>query len=166
MLCCLRSSVRRVTSVGCAVKTGCTQIAFNTRSSSSHAHAIRLEPLADVVEAERLRRRRVAQIRAAAADAVHLLGHVDHLEVGRERADEVARRARGERAEQALELALRGGIALAVRDRELARGLDEVEQRLAALLAHELADELAEPVHVLAQRLVLLREEDVGADCA
>jgi hypothetical protein len=34
----------------------------------------------------------------------------------------------------------------------------------AALLAHELADELAEPMHVLAQRTVLLREEDVGAD--
>jgi len=62
--------------------------------------------------------------------------------------------------------ALRGGIALALRDRELARRFHEIEQRLAALLAHELADELAEPVHVLAQRLLLLREEDVGADGA
>ena len=59
--------------------------------------ALRLEPLQDVDEAERLRRARVAQIRAAAADAVHLLRHVDHLEVGRERADEIARRARRQR---------------------------------------------------------------------
>jgi hypothetical protein len=34
------------------------------------------------------------------------------------------------------------------------------------LLANELADELAEPVHVLAQRTIFLREKDVGADGA
>ena len=82
----------------------------------------------------------------------------------RERADEVARRARRQRSQQQLELAVGRLIAFAMRDRELARRLDEIEQRLAALLAHELADELAEPVHVLAQCTVLLREEDVGAD--
>ena len=69
-------------------------------------------------------------------------------------------------AEQQLQLAVGRLIAFAVRDRELARGLDEIEQRLAALLAHELADELAEPMHVLAQRAILLREEDVRADRA
>ena len=62
--------------------------------------------------------------------------------------------------------AVRGVIAFAVRDRELARGFDEVEQRLAALLEHELPDELAEPMDVLAQRTILLREKDVGADGA
>jgi len=51
-----------------------------------------------------------------------------------------------------------------MRDREAARRLHEVEQGLAALLAHDLADELAQAMHVLAQRAVLLREEDVGAD--
>ena len=69
-------------------------------------------------------------------------------------------------AEQQLQLAVGALVALAVRDRELARRLDEIEQRLAALLAHELADELAEPMHVLAQRTILLREKDVGADGA
>ena len=128
--------------------------------------AVGLEPLQDVEEAERLRRRRVAQIRAAAAQPVHLLRHVDHLEVRRERADEVARGARCERAEQGLELAVGRGVAFAMRDRGFARGLDEVEQRLAALLAHDFADELAEPMHVLAQRLIFFGEKDVGADGA
>jgi len=43
-------------------------------------------------------------------------------------------------------------IALAVRDRELARGSTR-SNSASRLLAHEVADELAEPVHVLAQRL-------------
>ncbi len=89
--------------------------------------ALRFKPLQDVHEAERLRRAGVAQIGAAAADAVHLLRHVDHLEVGRERADEIPRRARRQRREQQLQLAVRGMVALAVRDRELARRLDEIE---------------------------------------
>ncbi len=127
---------------------------------------LRFEPLQDVDEAERLRRARVAQIRPAAADAVHLLRHVDHLEVGRERADEVPRRARRQGPQQRLQLAVGALVAFAMRDRQLARRLDEVEQRLAALLAHELADELAEPMHVLAQRTIFFREKDVGADGA
>ena len=166
MLCSLRSNVRRVTSVGCAMNTGWMRIAASARSISSPSTPCALQPLQDVDEAERLRRARVAQIGAAAADAVHLLRHVDHLEVGRERADEIARGARRQRREQQLQLAVRGLVAFAVRDRELARRLDEIEQRLAALLAHELADELAEPMHVLAQRAILLREEDVRADRA
>ena len=128
--------------------------------------ALRLQPLQNVDEPERLRCARVAQIRAAAADAVHLLRHVDHLKVRRERADEVARGARRQRRQQQLEVAVGRLIALAVRDREPARRLDEIEQRLAALLAYELADELAEPVHVLAQRTVLLRKKDVRSDGA
>src|SRR6185503_15199225 len=127
-------------------------------------YALRFEPLQNVDEPERLRRARVAQVGAAAADSVDLLRHVDHLEVRRERADEVACRARRQRREQLLELAIGRLIAFAVRDRQLARRLDEIEQGLAALLAHELADELAEPMDVLAQRAVLLREEDVRAD--
>ncbi len=166
MLCSLRSSVRRVTSVGCAMNTGWIEDRRQRALELVAVDALRLEPLKDVDEAERLRRARVAQIRAAAANAVHLLRHVDHLEVGRERADEVARGARRQRREQQLQLAVGRLVAFPVRDRELARRLDEIEQGLAALLAHELADELAEPMHVLAQRTVLFREEDVRADRA
>ena len=166
MLCSLRSSVRRVTSVGCAMNTGWIRDRRQRALDLVAVDALRLEPLQDVDEAERLRRARVAQVRAAAADAVHFLRHVDHLEVGRERANEIARGARRQRPEQALQLAVGGLVAFAMRDRELAGRLDEIEQRLAALLAHELADELAEPMHVLAQRAILLREKDVGADGA
>ena len=66
----------------------------------------------------------------------------------------------------AFQLAVCALISFTMRDRELASRFDEIEQRLAALLAHELADELAEPMHVLAQCAVLLREKDVGADGA
>ena len=59
---------------------------------------LRFEPLQDVDETERLRGAGVAQISSAAADAVHLLRHVDHLEVGRERADEIARGTGRQRA--------------------------------------------------------------------
>ena len=128
--------------------------------------AVGFEPLEDVEEAVRLRRLRVAQVRASAAQPVHLLGGVDHLEVRRERADEIARGARRERREQRLQLRVRARVALAARDRGAARRLDEVVERLAALLADDLADELAQAVHVLAQRLILLGEDDVGADGA
>ena len=125
---------------------------------------LRLQLLADVDEAKRLGHGRVAQVRATAADAVHLLRHVDHLEVRRERANEIARSARCQRAEQRGELAIGVAVALALRDGELARGLDEIEQRLATLLAHELADERAQAVHVLAERAVLLGKEDIRAN--
>ena len=88
---------------------------------------LRLELEENVDEPERLRRARVAQIRAPAADAMHLLRHVDHLEVGRERADEVARRARRQRRQQHLQVAVGRLIALPMRDREPARRLDEIE---------------------------------------
>jgi DICT domain-containing protein len=41
--------------------------------------------------------------------------------------------------------------------------LDEVEQRLAALILQDFAHELAERVHVVAQRRVLEREENAFA---
>ena len=128
--------------------------------------AFGFQSLEDVEEAIRLRRLRLALVRAAATQAMDLLRRVDHLEVSRERANEVARGARRERRQQRLQFRVSARIALAARDRGAARGLDEVEQRLAALLADDLADELAEPVHVLAQRLILLGEDDVGADGA
>src|SRR5690606_31871650 len=76
---------------------------------------------------------------------------------------EVAGSARCERAEQGTQLRERPIVALAPLDRGAPRRLDEIEQRFAPLLAHELADELAEPVHVLAQGLILFRKDDVGA---
>ncbi len=48
-------------------------------------------------------------------------------------------------------------------DRELARGFDQIVNGLPALLADQLADELAEPVNVLAQGTVLLIEIDIRA---
>ena len=51
------------------------------------------------------------------------------------------------------------GVAVPPADRGLPVALDEVEQRLAALVPDHLADELAERVHVVAQRRVLDREE-------
>ncbi len=125
------------------------------------AQARLLQPLQRIEKSVRLRRARVAQVGAPAPDPVHLLGHVDHLEVGRERADEVARRARRELRQHVAQIADRLALAFAVGDRRAPRRLDEIEQRLAALLADELTDELPEPVHVLAKRLILLREEDV-----
>jgi hypothetical protein len=89
--------------------------------------ALCLQPLQDVDEAERLRRTRVAQIGAPPPNAVHLLGHVDHLEVRRERADEIAAHARRERAEQTLQLVVGVLVALAMCNRELAGRLDEIE---------------------------------------
>ena len=123
-----------------------------------------LELVDGVFHAARLGLGAVAEeILAAPADAVHLLGDVDRLEPHRERALEVARHGRGTTLDARRELGAGGLVAVAAADREGPVVLDEVEQRLAALLAQHLADQPAEQVHVLAQRGVLGRELDVVA---
>src|SRR5690606_32825505 len=97
----------------------------------------------------------VAQVLAPPADAVHLLRQVDELEVGRECANEIARGARRQRAEQRLQLLVGLRMTFAARDRGPPRRFDEIEQRLARLLANELADELAQAMDIRPERLIL-----------
>ncbi len=94
---------------------------------------------------------------------MHLLGDIDRLEPGREGAHQVARERRRAAAHQRLQLRPRAGLAAAGADRRHAIGLDQLEQRLAALLEQNLAHQRAQGVHVIAQRLVLGGEMDVAA---
>ena len=85
------SSARRTASVGCAVNTG----SMRSRGSSAASFVRRSRPAPassaeHVAQAAGLRRRAAALVVAAAADAVHALGEVDRLEVGGERAHQVA----------------------------------------------------------------------------
>src|SRR5690606_6776153 len=90
-------------------------------------NAGRFEPLEDVEESERLRLAFLLRVGAAAADAVDLLRDVDDLEVRRERANEIARRARRERPKQCSKLGERLSVAFATLDGRAARRLDEIE---------------------------------------
>ena len=123
---------------------------------------LRLEPRDGFDDAARLRRAFV-QILAAAADAMHLLRHVDHLEPQRERAHQVARLRGRNVARAGRELAGALGAAVAPRDRGLPILLDGFEQGVAALLADHFADQRAEHVHVFAQLGVFQRKGNVGA---
>ena len=105
MLCCLRSIVRRVDSVGCAVNTGSIQISIMRRRTSSSAETLRL---AAASRASTMPPGCVCafdEILAAAADAMHLFRHVDHFEPHRERAHQVARLCGRNVARAARELA-------------------------------------------------------------
>ena len=42
-------------------------------------------------------------------------------------------------------------------------GLDKIEERLSALILNQFADEFAEAMDIVAQRLVLLGEENLSA---
>ena len=96
---------------------------------------------------------------AAAADAVHALGQVDRLEVGRERAHQVAGLLQFDAGERPGELGHRR-VGLAARDRGAAQALDLGEERRPALLGEDLADQRAEHLHVFAQQRVGRRELD------
>ncbi len=98
---------------------------------------------------------------AAAADAVHLLGQVDDLEVGGEGARQLRRRRRLEPAQPPPETGV-AVVALAAGDGGAPHGLDPLEQPAAALLGEHLADQLAEPADVVAERLVLGGELDAA----
>ena len=103
------------------------------------------------------------QILAATADAMHLFGHVDHLEPSRERTHEIAGDGGGNTAGGFQQLRHALGIAFAASDRGLAAFLDDVEQFIAALLANHLPHEHPEHVHVFAQCGILDGKEQILA---
>ena len=114
-------------------------------------------------DAARLRRAFV-QILAAAADAMHLLRHVDHFEPSRERAHQVARLRGRHVARAGRELAgALGARRRAARSPPDGRCSTASNKRIAALLADHLADQRAEHVHVFAQLGVFERKGNVGA---
>jgi hypothetical protein len=88
---------------------------------------------------------------------MHLLRHVDHLEVGRERADEIARVLGASAPSRLLSSPCAGSLSRCAIASLRAASTGRTGLRRPARA--RVADELAEPVHVLAQRLVLLREE-------
>ena len=128
------------------------------------ADALLFEPRQRFEDAVGLRRVGVLEVGPPAADPMDLLGRVDHLKVGREGANEVARRLRRELRDELLQPLRRIDVTFPVRDRRAARGLDEIEQRLATLFLDELSDEASEAPDVVPERLVLFRENDVRTD--
>ncbi len=125
--------------------------------------ALRREAREALLEPAGLRGAAVVHVLAAPAHPVHLLRQVDHLEPRRERADQVerllGRPVPG--AHHHLDRGLR--LALAAADGGVAITLHRLEQRLAALVLEDVAHELAQRVHVVAQRRVLERKEDAFA---
>ncbi|GAE52920.1 3-oxoacyl-(acyl-carrier-protein) synthase [Xanthomonas arboricola pv. pruni str. MAFF 311562] len=114
-------------------------------------HALRLEPAQGIVQPVRLRRvGAAALVFAAAADAVHALGDVDHLEISAEGAHQrlgLARLAPG----QLLAQRRRRGIALAARNRRGADAFDLIEEFRRDLLGEQVTDQCTKPTHIVAQ---------------
>ncbi len=128
------------------------------------AEARALERGERVLHAARLRLFAVLEeVFAAPADAVDALREVHRLKPGGEGAHHIARRGRRAPAHPRGELGARLPLAGARPDRGAPVALDELEERVAPLLAQDLPDQRAEGVHVRAQRLVLGREMDVVA---
>ena len=98
------------------------------------------------------------EVLAPAAHAVHLLGGIDRLKPGGERAGQIG----GERGlapgGAPLELARRRRRRFAPRDGGAPVPLHEIEEFLAALVAQDLADEITERMHVLTEPGVFGRE--------
>ena len=141
------SRTRRTASVGWAVNTGSIRSRGSSAASSSAPtpsrgqrgeHSRRLPGCGAVA---------AALVVAAAADAVHALGQVDRLEVGRERAHQVAGLIQLDVGERRGELVHRR-VGLAARDRGAAQRLDLGEEVRPALLGKDLADQRAEHLHV------------------
>ncbi len=126
-------------------------------------HATRREPAEALLETARLRRAAVVHVLASAAHAVHLLGQVHDLEPGAERPYQFLRLPGRAALGANDQFDRRLGLTLPTADRGMAVTLDEVEERLPALVLQDLADEFAQRMHVVAQRGVLEREEDAFA---
>jgi hypothetical protein len=94
---------------------------------------------------------------------MQLLGEVHGLKPTREGALEITRHTRLAISRARFEFRSSLRIAITARDREAPIAFDEIEQRLAALIAQHLADKLAEYVDVVTQRGVFLGELDFGA---
>ena len=92
MRCCLRSSVRRLASVECGPNTGSMRQAAEQLEHLGQGQALLLERRDGVLDPAGLRPLAVLdEVLAPAADAMDLLGDVDRLEPGGERAHQVAR---------------------------------------------------------------------------
>ena len=105
----------------------------------------------------------LAQILAAAANAVHFLGGVDHLEVGRKAANHLQCKIGIQVLDELGELFTRLFVFLAPANGAAPGVFDKVEQLVAALFLDQVADHCAQRAHVVAQGLVLVLEHDVLA---
>jgi hypothetical protein len=102
--------------------------------------------------------RRIAEVFAAAAYPMNLLGRVDRLKPGRKRARQVGGRRRRSARRARLQIDAGGRCVLAPLDCGAAVAFDEPEELCAALLAQHLADRLTEGMHILAQSRVFDRK--------
>ena len=123
--------------------------------------AVAGEPHHGVAEPAWLGLRGVVQVFAAAPDAVHLLGEIDHLEPGREGTHQVARLARIAAARAGQQFLLAAVVILAPADRRHAVALDQIKALLPALLQQDLADQGAQGMDILAQRGVFGGKLDI-----
>jgi hypothetical protein len=99
--------------------------------------------------------------------ALALLGQVHELEVRRERLQHAPRLGERQALDAAYELLPRRLVAGAVRFRERAHVLDQVEERPALLLDERLAEQFAEPVDLFAEPVALCchRESQFSRAC-
>ncbi len=127
------------------------------------AYALRLQVLQRVLQAIGLRSSSAGTlVITAAADTVHALGDVDHLEVRAERTHHgfgLLRRAPG----QAIGQLGQRCLVLAARDRAGAHVLDVVEERGGHLFDQQVADQCAQSAHIIAKRKIGGSEFDAAA---
>ena len=92
---------------------------------------------------------------AQTPDPVDLLGQIDDLKQGCERAHEFSGIRRRQRMQSLAQIVGRIGLTATMADRGPAYGLDVLEELTAELFVDDLADEVAQLAHVLAQGRVL-----------
>src|SRR5258705_863644 len=100
---------------------------------------------------------RATEVVAPAPDAVNPLGEIDDFEVGGERADQRFGIARGQALQQRMQLVIRSS------DRGVPGALDELEERVATLLADDVSDQRAERSDVVSERHILWSKLCQGA---
>lgn len=126
-------------------------------------HALRLQVLQRILQAIGLRPCGTGTlVVTAAADAMHALGDVDHLEIGAERPHHglgLLRRASG----QAIGKLGQRRLVLATGDGAGAHVLDIVEESGGDLFNQQVADQCAEPAHVIAKRKIGRSKLDAAA---
>ena len=144
-------------------KHGLDRQRVEQRLQAFRVEAGRLEFHERVFESARLVDGDVAQVFSPPADAMHFLGGVHHLEIGRETAHELRGGAGFQVPDQRHEFFAGFLVTFAPPDRTEPRIFDHLEQRFAVLLSYEFADHRAERANVVAQGLVLLLEGDVLA---
>ena len=105
-------------------------------------------------------------MRPGAADVMLVLGDVGEVREVAEGADDLDGLAARQAVQRRFELAPRRVVLVAVEaDRRLADALDDVEDRLAFLLADRVAEDPAEQADVVAQRKVLVGNFDRVEAC-